>query len=623
MAYVEPIPFRYKGTYYDFSKEEQLNSIEHSTKRVLKGQFTKTAPPGLKLNTTYILKVIMAKDPLKEVQNFVNRDCYDLLDFKGDHLRKLLCYDDNATMIRESLQRGASWTDSIQCMTIEEYGMPLSKVLENCGSMSVSERLSYVLQYAFGLQELMSEDNMIHGSRITCARDTKSPNGVVFKTANGEDILRLIDFASIRLERDLNSRNSIRDNENNKREELASLTYRNPASMLNTCPEHVTKGMEYSEKTDIYALGMMLAGMFMYQEEKNRPKKYTNPMLYWLNMHTLWPKKEPGETEAEREERAQRKIENLREKFEECKVLDNATGQRTWIENDIRKKCGDVLKWENSDHIHEIRSLFHKATRLDPKNRLSLSAFITALTTLINKYSEKKSAIPNENTLVDLYIFQQSNFDFHRDYYMVAAKTVFEQRNAEMKAQNILAPLHAMCISYNNNCNGDPSFCIRPGTPLIAKNEDEVEVIVSNMPSASVSPRKDILPHVLSHTFENYLPEDSRLVPTGKIFLFAESVPPMKNMMSVDGHSMDEVMESRIAPRTGNDPELIAYYILSGSDDDIYTEEYCIDTEDESASEPSPKKPTAGKNKFYVGPEIPVIFTAEGKIRYAGFVKFK
>lgn len=261
-------------------KEPDIQS-QWLSKRVLLGYFAKETPDGLTAGKIYCLKQIRIKqrliDDIKGLENDptrltplahpANRQYFDLLDFKGAHLRRILKADDNTAAFRRVIGQYSAGTQSVTdalCCALRDRKIKAGcycVVEERCQTletedileMTIYERIDYLYQLVLALQELYEAGD------IQAHRDTKLGNALV-RRGIGSFGVRLIDLASVQ-------------------ERNGSATYHSCLmSPTNTAPE-LTDGDLFevlaNEQTDVFALGGLLAQMFM--------KNAVNPLMVWFN----------------------------------------------------------------------------------------------------------------------------------------------------------------------------------------------------------------------------------------------------------------------------------------------------------------------------------------------------
>ena len=259
---IDSITFYYENTPYVFAVEKRIASC-----KVNIGCFTEKAPGHLKVNEKYCLKEVKVADPTGEVWA-ASRECYDIVPFEGDHLRQILLQSDSAKVVTEQIRKTGRINQPATCRVIEPYYYSLKDYFTNCGNYSVATRLDIVLQFALGSEELSRSCNQIGGRSILAHRDLKWENGVA-EAETGHPHIRLVDFATIWMDREASPAGT-----DTKK---VSGTKKGAVSPENTSPESVMERFAVSEKTDVYALGMLLASLFMLCKGA-----YINPSKQWL-----------------------------------------------------------------------------------------------------------------------------------------------------------------------------------------------------------------------------------------------------------------------------------------------------------------------------------------------------
>ena len=103
-------------------------------------------------------------------------------------------------------------------------------------------------QVICGIEQLMS-DKTLNSHKIVAHRDLKFENIMQEDLADGSKRFRIIDFPTVKL----SAKND---------GHMVDYTHLGFFSYSNTAPEDVVEDYEVSEKTDVFALGMMLAELF-------------------------------------------------------------------------------------------------------------------------------------------------------------------------------------------------------------------------------------------------------------------------------------------------------------------------------------------------------------------------
>lgn len=493
-------------TSYTFIKTHSF-SKEHSSKTVYIGHFQGTAPDKLMPDVEYCVKEIDLVKP-KYVSIPQNREYFDLLDIKGEHQREILARNPNALKVAESVRTTGTYPAACTCVVVEPVYTSCAELLERCSQLSISQRLDIVMQYAQGCIELQSDKNLVCGKRIVAHRDLKIQNGVL-SIQDGRYVIRLIDYASIRLEGEKVPDAPAEDAEARKEKDCTAAM---PLSAANTAPEDVLRkeGYAVSEKTDVYSLGMMLAHLFVSIDSN-----YENPNIIWAIDHG-W---DPGDAELSKK--------NMIIAFEADESLEEqATYLNTWIEQSLKLRKHNVY-WEptaDPDIQDSIRKLFFEATHINPNNRIDLRGFRSRLEEIIQKADACTARFP-----VSVYLFDCTNLASYKRSYLTAASLAFSKECAEARMHGMTPPL-ALCVCYSKPTPGQPikdhiSIC----TPFPLMRKEELGHYIQRLQTMSGS-GQDLLIYAIAAA-ANYLSNrKDRYSFSGQIHLFAPSVPRYGDM---------------------------------------------------------------------------------------------
>lgn len=412
------------GSIYNFEGEDLKPN--RTSKKIYKGRFLKNAPAGLKPDVPYCIKVINVA--VADCNAPQCREYHELVDFKGEHLRPILARNRAAQICAEQLRKTATCQNSENCVIVEPLLHPLDKLFTNCSKQPIAHRLDAILQFALGCEELTGPENVLGPYYIVAHRDLKKCN-ILMEYRNGKYHYYIIDFASIRL---------------NKEDPIAPVpdaipvgTLHGPMSADNTVPEDLAGTyFKVSGNTDVYALGMMLAELFLTIEN------YTsnNPHVRWATVHG-WDPTSAASTNS-----------SLKAAFIEALELyePNAVWNNTWIEQDLAEH-GYKLRWENmADQriLNKIRKLFFDSTHIDPKKRVNLPKFIEQLKKIIDLEKRSTSRVP-----VSLFLFDQTDFNRNRTSYRQAARDAMAQ---EKKVRGQSAAV--LCVAFRKSLPTDNSW---------------------------------------------------------------------------------------------------------------------------------------------------------------------
>ncbi len=352
-------------------------------KQVVEGYFKGEAPDGLTPGTCYTLKRIWTQNNDGEHAKYAqSRERYDLIDYANGsraHLRSILACCDNAVRIRDQLQNQNDCED-VECYSVEPIYTSLIESNEKIESMTAWERLEYIRQYAVGLKEL--QECAIGNKLIAAHRDVKIGNGLIER---GDDsfVVKINDMSTICL----GDASELRKYSGGTRIKKESGTHLFPLSPQNTAPEDVLSE-EITERVDVYALGMMLAGFFGYVSEAsgNKPYAYRNPNNALCRLCGKWDENDGEEIKT-----------SLQKVFKEARAIDSP--KVSWIEETLKNEKHPFL-WESATKENyplsgplkkEIQELFISSTRIRPKDRIDLSGFIEQIFDIMTRVKEERN----------------------------------------------------------------------------------------------------------------------------------------------------------------------------------------------------------------------------------------
>lgn len=476
---------------------------ETAFKKIYTGCFSGSAPPGLTPEKDYCIKIIHVVPDHRYAQC---REYYDLVDFQGSHLRRICAANPSAQQVCRRLRQGQPLTETTNCIVVEPLYRTTAHLFRNCGRMSVGQRLDLIRQYATGCLQLQNRANRLGLRSIISYRDMKGPNGVLDPEENDLHI-RLIDFASIRLEPDGSAEPSGPPKAPARCDQTAGCAM----SQSNTTIEHLSSRFPASEKTDVYALGMMLASLFFRVD-----LEYANPNQKWTALHG-WQGDDVSNAA-------------LLKAFEECLTRwePTASWDDTWVERALRRG-GVSFTWEplaQPGLLKQIRTLFFHATRIDPAQRLNLALFLKMLEKLCTAAEAGQQTIP-----VSLYLFSRPTTPELRQRYLRAALEAFRAEHRAAQQQGGPTP-HALCMVYPG---GMDDAEVLPLAETAATNAEELTEAVRRCPTG---------PQGTDRTVRALL--DSLLTDpgagcslSGTIHLFAPSTPDAGMVIQLDGKPLN------------------------------------------------------------------------------------
>lgn len=393
------------GKSYNFTIDEQL-SADGRPKRVLIGRFisrgdefqcNETAPIGVELDKQYCLKAARVYFPLGATSHPQDRQFWDFFPFKGDNLREVVALNDDAAEMSQMLKEGTldplSGNDAyvFNCMVLEPVYQPFN--IEQFRTNH--EKIDCLLQVVAGLKQLMAEETL-QRMKIVAHRDLKF-NNVVMEKLGDSYRLRIIDFPSVKFAP-------------RSGEQTEDHTCMGFFSYCNTAPEDVLSKYTVSGKTDVFALGTMLAelfGVWNYGGMRNPLK-----MLFKLanNINGL-------DTQACHDFYA-----GLDKRFAQEDKIDNPT----WLETVLASHEKNA-SWE---HVRRVSSdlpmLFRAATMLNPQRRISLRDFERALRQIYNRLPAEtvQSAANTPVERMTYFLVDTTDLDVCRRIYIDAVERV-------------------------------------------------------------------------------------------------------------------------------------------------------------------------------------------------------
>lgn len=353
-----------------------------------------------KKDVSYCLKKIRVTPNAPAAQC---REYFDLLDFKGEHLREILLYDDRAkeTIDYCTDNNGNLPQGEIECITIEPFYEEI-KIYQT----GPDKIIDYIKQTIAALDELDSEKNrnlLPKNAEVSAHRDLKFENILLDNTGN----VRLIDFASIKIVDD----STFND------------TYTAPMSPCNTPPEYLidtsisdkvastggtvefsgSNRMAATEKSDVFALGLMLY---------NGITKNT-PLTELFNINKVIDQSDAGD---EKIKKFTNFFNRIKSEYDSDRDISCS-----WIEEELKRK-NVSLDFKNNENF---KSIFYESTRFYPDNRLTIEQFKQKLNEL--SFTDKNTTAPAEVILIDGSAINNDNekFTIKTEIYHVINKINF------------------------------------------------------------------------------------------------------------------------------------------------------------------------------------------------------
>lgn len=579
-------------------------------KQIYMGRFIGEAPEGLDTENQYCVKIIRAIDS-KSPQD---REFYDLIDFRGDHLRQICAQNLTAERVAENIR---AWGESrkpegwLKCVSVEPCYLPIEELFAKNCPFSLYEKIDLIYQCALALKELTAPENRLGEWRIICHRDMKWEN-VLLQISTGPDgkrsyRVRLIDFASIRLagtpEPAVNATSHHLGTDS---------TYKAPMSPSNTAPENLHgKADEVETWTDIYALGMMLGHLFLKEEGKP-----VSPSKRWGELHGWSVRNNCANTCNETV---------LADAFDQCQrdYEKNAAWNNTWIEQSLAKQNSVVLQWdpEVPDNIlKQIRILFFQATRIDCKERIDLANFLASVRSLMKLISRE----PARERPVSVYLFDRTEFKVNSQAYLRAAAEAFEKEREEASRRGLPEPC-ALCVSYRHGtghewkvrdyAHTEPDWlCRQPG---------ELQKVISGIDTYNGDREKNTAIYGLQTAMQQLRALGDRFAFSGNVHIFTTEPPKLSAMERIrwEGKGYDmRTLYGRIARGNGG----VRVYTTAGP-------ARCADAEDwyscvvlpghtvrQEEPRSQPHREQSDREWFYTGPNAWYILLEDGTKAYVG-----
>ncbi len=351
---LEQFQFVYNRIPYVFTLKKRLNPSGRD-KKIYFGCFERqfnsdydSLPNGLVFDQDYCVKTVDLSFPLQEHLFPQERHFWDFFPFEGDNLREVLALNDDAQKLVKALTETthdefiarSNDLNTLHCAVIE----PIYSQFDIDDFKTPIEKIDCMIQIVSGLKQLFSH-TVLKNHNIVAHRDVKFANVVVQNLPDGTKRLRLIDFPSVKTQ----------SKENPSRSNLTQIGF---FSYSNTAPEDVMRRFSVSEKTDVFALGTMLAEIFKFWDfdgiqnpltllfECNKGTQITDPAkcrTFYSDLNVIYG------------------FENKNVSGWLEKALDSYNKNAFWGE--IERICPGV------------RTLFRWATPIDPKNRITLNNF--------------------------------------------------------------------------------------------------------------------------------------------------------------------------------------------------------------------------------------------------------
>lgn len=368
------------GIKYSFNIVGSMGNKARELKELYIGYFDGKAPAPLEAGRLYCLKWIKYVDMNSIAPQ--NREVWDLIPFEGEHLCRILAQDDHTVRLCRSLKEGKEPVESIKGYKVIEpvYDVLHSEDFSNAGKLDI------LLQIISGLTELKSVGNRskLPGTPdITAHRDLKTGNVMVDFGEYDRCSVRIIDFASVKLESGAPLRSTVTG----------------PMSWQNTSPEHVMSEFgEPDEHTDVFALGMMMAEFFGVVTN-GRGMNY-NPLYCWFEKNITQG------TDRDQYVSLYRRA-----------MMCQENTALTWLEQ-LLEADGVSLQFPEGEFGAQLKSLFRQATYLTPSLRLGFAELKGRLERLRAMCSEEPGKFC-------IFMVDTSEYERNREAYLAAASGVY------------------------------------------------------------------------------------------------------------------------------------------------------------------------------------------------------
>ncbi len=502
--YVDHLNFVCGGETYHFTVQQRLNESGRG-KAIYVGSFFRnegtmhenvSLPQGLEYETLYCLKEAIVHLPISESSYPQQRQFWDFFPFEGDNLRCVLALNDDAVQMSEQIidgrlnPFGAEETQLFRCAVIEPVYAPF-KVDD---FPTFREKFDCLLQIVAGLKQLMACD-VLQRYQILAHRDLKFKNVMVEHRQDGTRRLRIIDFPSVKFH--------LRDA--GAEETHTRLGF---LSVENTAPEDVKAGYAVSPKTDVFALGMMLAELFKiwdYEGEKN-------PLSLLFNLASGL---DPSDTQTCRD---------FYERMDKWYPYQNAD-MAGWLEQALARHDKNA-GWHKIERVCPgIRTLFRQATAIDPKHRITLLNFEKELRRMQNGLPIENAAFEVEamaNEEKTVYFLVDTT---QKDQFCTAYISVMQEVLAGAAIDTKAAVLTYKWEHIANTLYPDPSLF-----EMNTLYNDQLPEYIRRLPqseagSMDVSTVKQCLHNVLVY-LQN---QTNRSGFNGEIHIFAPEAPTNEN----------------------------------------------------------------------------------------------
>ncbi len=432
--HVNRMNFVYEGKTYYFTVQDKLNESGRG-KDIYVGKFCRdegtaftneTLPVGLQFDTLYCLKEATVHLPIDGQSYPQHRQFWDFFPFEGDNLRQILALNDDARRMSGLIMDGTlnpfgqGEKQGFKCAVVE----PLYAPFDIEKFPTYKEKIDCLLQIIAGLNQLAKNDTL-KKYKIVAHRDLKFKNVMVEYGKGGTYRLRIIDFPSVKLY-------------NKEGDEGVSHTFLGFFSTENTAPEDVISDYRITSKTDVFALGTMLAEIFGVWNIEGEPEKNPLSLLY----------KVVGNIDFSDARECGRFYEAMKKRY----PYGNADVPG-WLEQ-VLAAHDKSASWDAiTMTCPDIRRLFRTATAIEPSHRMTLRRFEEELKQIARALPQEEISVACEReedveqTVYFLVDTTQKNS--YSDIYVTAMQNVLQGMDADTKvavlsygSEHMQRPLH-------------------------------------------------------------------------------------------------------------------------------------------------------------------------------------
>lgn len=503
--YLKNVDFTSDGKKYNFSVKYEL-SQEGRGKEIYIGEFLRaegseyaneTVPEGLNFNTLYCLKKATVLLPVRKESYPQERQFWDFFPFEGENLRKTLALNDSAKAMVESIANGTlnPFGEGDRIFYSPAVIEPVYAPVNIDEFSTCSEKIDCMLQIISGLKQLMS-NKALNDYNIVAHRDMKFKNVMVEYKDDGTRQIHIIDFPSVKLT-------------SKERTETEMRTCLGFFSVENTAPEDVRPGFSVSTKTDVFALGTMLAEIFKiwdYDETKN-PLSLLFKVANSIDLSDA------------------KQCCDFFMKMDKNFPFEN-TDKPGWLEKALAAHDKNAA-WDKIDLIcPDIRRLFRAATAINPANRITLNRLEEELKRIqrnlkpLDMEEDEEMEQIKEKTTYFLVDTTQKNS--YCDAYILDMQKVLESIGNNTKV---------VILPYASSHIAEPLHADNTVLEMKYSEQDEIGKYLKSLPETyrgkmGLSNLKKCLHNLLVYLQNN----SNRTSFNGEIHIFAPDAPSEENL---------------------------------------------------------------------------------------------